>query len=163
MCVCVCVYTYIHKPKSLCCTLETLSVNYISIKKLKLEFPSWLSGEQVWLSSMRRRVQSLALLGGLRIRCCHEVWCRPHTWLGSLLLWLWCRLVAAALIPPRAWQPPLLTVQPQKAKKKKKRKKKRNTVFWRLTPIPLCVETALCWPFVHGWTQELLPCVSFGD
>ena len=29
------------------------------------------------------QVQSLALLSGLRIRYCHELWCRLQTWLGS--------------------------------------------------------------------------------
>ena len=32
---------------------------------------------------MRLRVQSLALLIGLGIRCCRELWCRSQTWLGS--------------------------------------------------------------------------------
>ena len=40
---------------------------------------------------MRTQVQSLALLSGLRIQRCLE---------------LWCRLVAAALIQPLAWEPP---------------------------------------------------------
>ena len=50
------------------------------------------------LTSMRKQVRSLALLIGLRIWHCHELWCRSQRWLGSLLLWLWCRLVATALI-----------------------------------------------------------------
>ena len=29
------------------------------------------------------RVQSLALLSGLRIRCCCELWCGSQTWLRS--------------------------------------------------------------------------------
>ena len=28
-------------------------------------------------------VRSLASLSGLRIHCCHELWCRSQTWLGS--------------------------------------------------------------------------------
>ena len=36
-------------------------------------------------------VQSLASLSGLRIWCCHE---------------LWCRAAAVALIRPLAWEPP---------------------------------------------------------
>ena len=32
---------------------------------------------------MRLRVQSLALLGELRIRRCYELWCRWQTWLRS--------------------------------------------------------------------------------
>ena len=40
-----------------------------------------------WLTNPTRNhelwVQSLALLGGLRIRCCHELWCGSQTQLGS--------------------------------------------------------------------------------
>ena len=36
-----------------------------------------------WLVSMRMRVQTLALLSGLRIWRCHELWCRSQMWLGS--------------------------------------------------------------------------------
>lgn len=32
--------------------------------------------KQIWPVSMRMHVQSLALLGGLGIQCCHELWCR---------------------------------------------------------------------------------------
>ena len=35
------------------------------------------------LVSTRTRVRSLALLNGLRIQHCHELWCRSQTWLGS--------------------------------------------------------------------------------
>ena len=31
------------------------------------------------LVSMRMRVQSLALLSGIRIQCCHKLWCRSQT------------------------------------------------------------------------------------
>ena len=40
---------------------------------------------------MRLQVQSLALLSGLRIQRCHELWCRP---------------VATAPVRPLAWEPP---------------------------------------------------------
>ena len=39
--------------------------------------------KQIQLVSMRMRVQSLALLSGLRIRHCHELWCRSQIPLGS--------------------------------------------------------------------------------
>ena len=32
---------------------------------------------------MRTQVQSLALLNGLRIQCCHDLWCRLQTQLKS--------------------------------------------------------------------------------
>ena len=47
------------------------------------EFPLWLNGLWIQLISMRTWVRSLAFLSGLRIRCCHELWCRLQTWLGS--------------------------------------------------------------------------------
>ena len=49
--------------------------------KIGREFSSWLSG----LVSMRKRVWSLALVSGFRIRCCHELWCEFQTWLGSCI------------------------------------------------------------------------------
>ena len=36
------------------------------------------------------------------------------------LLWLWCRLVAAALIKPLAWEPPYVAGVTLKRQKKKK-------------------------------------------
>ena len=35
--------------------------------------------------SMRTWVQSLASLSGLRIWCCHELWCKLQTQLGSCI------------------------------------------------------------------------------
>ena len=37
----------------------------------------------ILLGTMRLQVQSLALLSGLRIWYCHELWFRLQTWLGS--------------------------------------------------------------------------------
>ena len=37
------------------------------------------------LRSMRMQVQSLALLSGSEIRCCHELWCRSQAWLRSCI------------------------------------------------------------------------------
>ena len=71
---------------------------------------------------MRRRVQSLASLICLRIRCCHELWCRSQTRLGSTLLWLWYRLAATALIGSLAWE--LMNVEGVALKRWKKKKKK---------------------------------------
>ena len=45
---------------------------------------------------------------------------------GPALLWLWCRLTAAALIQPLVWELPYaLGVAIKKKKKKKKEKKKK--------------------------------------
>ena len=35
----------------------------------------------IWLVSMRTQVRSLALLRGLSIQCCRELWCELQTWL----------------------------------------------------------------------------------
>ena len=50
------------------------------------------------------------------------------------LLWLWCRLVATALIRPLAWEPPCavgvaLKKDQKKKKKKKKKKEKENPKY----------------------------------
>ena len=42
-----------------------------------------------------------------------------------MLLWLWCRLAAAALIPPLAWDPPYAVGMATKRKKIKRTKKQR--------------------------------------
>ena len=49
---------------------------------------------------MRLWVRSLALLSGLGIWYCCELWCGSQMWLQ-----IWCRLVAMALIRPLAWEP----------------------------------------------------------
>ena len=50
---------------------------------IRTEFPLWRSGHESNLGTMRFRVQSLASLSGLRIRCCHELWYWLQTWLRS--------------------------------------------------------------------------------
>ena len=54
-------------------------------KKKKREFPSWFSRNESahGLASMRMQVQYLALLGGLRIQACSELWYRLQIWLRS--------------------------------------------------------------------------------
>ena len=71
--------------------------------------------------SMRTQVQTLASLSGLRIWHCHELWCRSKMRLGSLVLWLWRGLAAAAPIGPLAWEPPYAaSVTLEKTDQKKK-------------------------------------------
>ena len=79
------------------------------------EFPLWLSGlttglvstrmhlVSMILISMRMQVWSPALLSELRIRCCCKLWHRLWMQLDLVLLWLWCRLAAAALIRSLGW------------------------------------------------------------
>ena len=47
--------------------------------------------------------------------------------LDLVLLWLWCRLAAAAPIQPLAWEPPYAVGVAIKSKKKKKKKHKKQT------------------------------------
>ena len=64
------------------------------------------------LGTMKLLVQSLALLSGLRIRHCRE---------------LWCRLAATAPIRPLAWEPPYAKgAALEKTKRPKKRKTKHQ-------------------------------------
>ena len=70
--------------------------------------------KQSRLGAMRLRVQSLALLSGLRIRCCYELWCRSQMRLGSYVAVCSC---GVALIGPLAWEPSYMAL---KSKKKKK-------------------------------------------
>ena len=84
---------------------------------------------------MGLRVRSMALLSGLRIRHCCELDAGHRR--GSDLQWLWCRLVATALIRPLAWEPPYVMgaalngqergrKEGRKRKKRKKRKKEKK-------------------------------------
>ena len=45
--------------------------------------PSRRRGQRIRLGTMRLQAPSLALLRGLRIRHCRELWCRLQTRLGS--------------------------------------------------------------------------------
>ena len=69
-------------------------------KKCERERPFWCSRNK----SMR--VRPLASLSGPGTRHCRELWCGSQMSLDPTLLWLWCRLAAASLIPPLAWELP---------------------------------------------------------
>ena len=73
-------------------------------------------------------VRSLALLSGLRIHCCGELWCRSQMWLWSHV----AVAVATALIGPLAWEPPHAAdaaLKRQKTKNKEKKKKKSGCIL----------------------------------
>ena len=74
---------------------------------------------------MRMQVPSLALLSGLRIWRCLELWCRSQTHLDPTLLWLWSRLAATAPTGPLAWEPLYAVGTALKSQKKKKKKTKK--------------------------------------
>ena len=77
-----------------------------------------------WLMNPTRNhkvaIQSLALLSGLKIRCCLSCGVGCRCGLDPTLLWLWHRPVATAPIQPLAWEPPYATGSgPRKDKKLK--------------------------------------------
>ena len=72
----------------------------------------------IWLVSMRTQAQSLALLGGLRIWHCHELWGKSQTQLRSGVATVWCRPAATAPTQPLAWEPPCALGATLKKKKR---------------------------------------------
>ena len=75
---------------------------------------------------MKLWVRSLALLSGLSIRRCHELWCRLQTQLNPMLLWLWHWLVATAPIGPLTWEPPYVAGVAQEMAKRQKKKREEK-------------------------------------
>ena len=76
--------------------------------------------KRICLTSMRMQVQSLALLSGLRMWCCCELWCRSQTLLGFGVA---VAVVQAGCYSPN-WTPSLgisicSRCGPKKTKKKK--------------------------------------------
>ena len=78
---------------------------------------------------MRTQVQSLALLSGLRIHCCLELWCRSQMWLGSHVA------VAVAGIRSPAWELPYALGETLKRKKKSFESIRVIPVFQRIFPF----------------------------
>ena len=77
--------------------------------------------KQIQLGTTRLWVRPLALLRGLRIPCCLDLWCKSQTQSDPTLLWLWCRPVATAPIRPLAWESPYAVGAAQEMTKKKKK------------------------------------------
>ena len=72
-----------------------------------------------WLMNLIRNHEVAGWISGLAHR----------QGLAPALLWLWCRLVATALIRPLAWEPLYamgVALEKAKRQKKKKRKKKKE-------------------------------------
>ena len=96
------------------------------------------------LVTMRLWVQFLALLSGLRIRCCRELWCRLQTRLGSrIAVALACRLVATAPIRPLAWEPPRAAGVALKGQKQKPWRALRSDPPLKKSPRPEGVNVTL--------------------
>ena len=68
--------------------------------------PVVVQQKQICLGTMRFWVRSLASLSGLRIHIALSCGVGHRHGSDLALLWLWCRLEAAALIRPLAWEPP---------------------------------------------------------
>ena len=95
-------------------------------KNLILEFLLWLSGLHTQIVSMRMQIQYLALLSGLRIWHCRELWCSSQTQLWSGVNVTVRRLAATPPIWPLAWEPPYaMGVAFKKTKDKRQKKKKK--------------------------------------
>ena len=92
---------------------------------------------------------------------------RRHGW-GQALLWLWCRLAAAASIQPLAGEPPLCCrCSPKKTKKKKKKKEEMRFLLERqefvektasLDPGGMLIMAAYIWRNMGTVQAKLLLC-----
>ena len=82
---------------------------------------------------MRMWDLSLASLSGVRIRLCHELWCRLQMWMQSHIALALALAVAIATAPirPLAWELTYASgAAPQKAKKQKQKMNTMNTFFF---------------------------------
>ena len=78
-------------------------------------------------------VRFLALLSGLRIWRCLELWCGCRCGLDPKLLWLWCRPATVASIWLLAWELPYAASAALKSVFWfKNRKKKSGSISWGL-------------------------------
>ena len=98
--------------------------------------------KRIWLAFMRIQVPSLALLRGLRIQRCWELWYKSQTWLGSR--------VAVAAVQASSYNsnstPSLGTsVCHRRSPKKTKIKIKKNKTF--------CVYLAYLFQNNWGWVR----------
>ena len=75
-------YTFIISITITQCLLNDLFENS-SIIMYNLGVPTMAQWKRIRIGMMRLRVRSLASLNGLRVQCCHELWCRSQTQLGS--------------------------------------------------------------------------------
>ena len=74
-------------------------MNVVTYLKTIVGVPIVAQWKRIQLGTMKLRVRSLALLSGLRIRGCHELWCSQRH--GSDLAWLWLWRRPAAIAPIR--------------------------------------------------------------
>ena len=117
------------------------------------EFQSWLSDYRTRLGSMRLWVQSLSSLSGLRIQCCHELWCRSQTWPGSVLPWLWRRPATIIPIQPLTWEPPYAAGTA--LKKQKLKIPMRQACHWGVTRMAGNLKTTCSPPAMLNFMCQL--------
>ena len=93
-------------------TLDSTFIPILQMKKLRfkvtelLGVPLVAQQKWIWLVTIRLQFRSLASLSVLRIQLAVScgVGCRHSE--DLVLLWLWCRPAATALIQLLAWEPP---------------------------------------------------------
>ena len=97
-------------------------------KYTQWKFPLWLSWYKPKIVSIRIPDQSLALLHGLRIWCCHVLWHRP---------------AAVAPIQPLAWELPYAVGKALRNKQPPPPKKTTNVSILPFQPQDLCLCCAI--------------------
>ena len=107
---------------------------------------------------MRLWVWSLALLSGLRIGCCHELWVGCRHGSDPALLWLWHRPAATALIGPLAWEPPYAA---EAALEKQKDKKKKIYMYKWVPPFMLLF--LFLFMYLFFWLFRAVPSLYGGS
>ena len=97
---------------------------------------------RIRLGTMRLRVRFLALLSGLRIRCCGELWCRSQIRLGSgtAVAVVWAGSCSSDQTPSLGTAT-CHRCGPKKTKKKEKKKKKFCDTNSDSAPIPAVFPT----------------------
>ena len=86
--------------------------------------PIMAQQKQILVVSMTMQVRSLASLRRLRMWCCHELWCRSQTWLGS-------RVAVAQASGCSSNLTPSLRTSICCRRGPKKRGKKKDTLAWQ--------------------------------
>ena len=137
-----------HSPVfwTILCSLLVLS--FLAIKNGNMGVPIVAQWKQIRLVSMRMQVQSLALLSGLGILCCCELWCKSHTQARS------CFAVAVPLAGSySSYLTPSLgiSISLSVAKKNKIKWKTWSVIRLTIAKKHICCSGEACFP----WHQNL--------
>ena len=114
--------------------------------------------KQIRLRSMRTQVLSLAVLSGLRIQCCHELWCRSQMQLESGVA------VAAAQArgnssEPLAWELPY-------AEGAALKRQKEDIMYMKAFSMPLnaqlvCKKVSVMLNYAEAEKYKIIICIYF--